>query len=127
MDAKGPKSVKLENGLCHEIKQFIGNQEIRRFSMLVNKCGIYDEDKRARSNHYKILSKKKVSNKNHGKPYVAQSSRRSQKPATVNGTSGGSVPFSPRCFRCGKPSHRVSECKDATPTCFNYGGTWSHQ
>ncbi|MCI69746.1 ATP-dependent RNA helicase glh-2-like, partial [Trifolium medium] len=54
-----------------EIKQFIGYQEIRQFSVLVNKCGIYDEDSRARSTYYRAVNEKKNGGQNHGsKPYA---------------------------------------------------------
>lgn len=46
------KCIKFENGLRPEIKQFIGYQKIRQFSVLVNKC-------HARSAHYKSMSEKK--------------------------------------------------------------------
>ncbi|XP_050908642.1 uncharacterized protein LOC127122334 [Lathyrus oleraceus] len=42
--AEGSKCVKFESGLCPEIKQFIGYQEISCFLVLINKCKIYDED-----------------------------------------------------------------------------------
>lgn len=36
------KYIKFESGLRPKIKKFIGYQEIRQFSVLVNKCIIYD-------------------------------------------------------------------------------------
>lgn len=48
-----------ESGLCPEIKQFIGYQEICRFSMLANKCRIYDEDSKAIYAHYKSVGENK--------------------------------------------------------------------
>ncbi|XP_050902471.1 uncharacterized protein LOC127113967 [Lathyrus oleraceus] len=56
------KGVKFESGLHPKIRQFIGYLEIRQFSMLVNKCMIYDEDICVRSAHYKSVSKKKNGN-----------------------------------------------------------------
>ncbi|KAI5389364.1 hypothetical protein KIW84_074858 [Lathyrus oleraceus] len=50
------KCNKVENGLLPEIKQFSGYREIRQFSVLVNKCHIYDEDRRARSYDYKRIA-----------------------------------------------------------------------
>lgn len=70
VDTEGSKCVKLESGLRPKTKQFIRYQEIYRFSMLVNKCKIYDEDSRARYSHYKSESEKKSGNQNCGKPYV---------------------------------------------------------
>ncbi|XP_050878491.1 uncharacterized protein LOC127082300 [Lathyrus oleraceus] len=55
------KCIKLENGLLPEIKQAIRYQHILRFPELVKNCRIYDEDGRARSTHYKSLSKKRGS------------------------------------------------------------------
>lgn len=37
---EGSKCIKFESGLRPEIKQFIGYQEIHRFSVLVKKCQI---------------------------------------------------------------------------------------
>jgi hypothetical protein len=53
-----------------QIKQFIGYQEIRQFSVLVNKCRIYVEDNMARSTHYKSVNEKKNEGQNRGKPYA---------------------------------------------------------
>ncbi|XP_058772134.1 uncharacterized protein LOC131645962 [Vicia villosa] len=58
-EAEGSKCVKFKSGLRLEFNQFIGYQEICRFSVLVNKCKIYDEDRRVRSIHYKSVSEKK--------------------------------------------------------------------
>jgi hypothetical protein len=57
--AEGSGCIKFESGLQPWIKQFIGYQKICQFSVLVNKCKIYDKDNKARSNHYKLLSEKK--------------------------------------------------------------------
>lgn len=57
---EGSKFIKFERGLRPDIKQVIGYQEICRFSVLVNKCTLYDEDSRVRSTHYKSISEKKV-------------------------------------------------------------------
>lgn len=75
VDAKGSKCVKFKNRLCPEIKQFIGYQEIYRSLVLVNKCRIYEENNRATSTHYNVLSEKKFSNHNRGKPYAIQVSK----------------------------------------------------
>jgi hypothetical protein len=68
--AEGSKCVKFESGLRPQIKQFIGYQEIRQFSVLVNKCSIYVEDNMARSTHYKSVNEKKNGGQNRGKPYA---------------------------------------------------------
>ena len=44
---EGLKCMKFESGLRPKIKQGIWYQEICRFFVLVNKCIIYDEDRRA--------------------------------------------------------------------------------
>lgn len=43
--AEGSKCIKFESSLHPEIKRGIKYQEIHWFSVLVNKCRIYDEDK----------------------------------------------------------------------------------
>ncbi|XP_058775359.1 uncharacterized protein LOC131649621 [Vicia villosa] len=63
------KCVKFESDLRPKIKQFIGYQEIFQFSVLVNKCRIYNEDSQGRSAQHKNVSTKKSRNKNRGKPY----------------------------------------------------------
>lgn len=82
------KCVKFESWLCPEIKQFIVYQEIRHFSMLVNKCIIYDEDNRARSTHYKISSEKKNGNHYHGNPADKGKYNFHQKTSGEKGISG---------------------------------------
>ncbi|PNX86275.1 cellular nucleic acid-binding protein [Trifolium pratense] len=57
--AEGSKCFKFESGLQPKIKQFIEFQEIRQFSILVNKSRLYDEDRQARSTPYKNASEKK--------------------------------------------------------------------
>ncbi|XP_050916310.1 uncharacterized protein LOC127131432 [Lathyrus oleraceus] len=70
LEDDGLKCVKFESGLCLEIKQLIGYQEINQFLVLVNKCRIYDEDSRAISAHYKSDTDKKSESRYYGKPYV---------------------------------------------------------
>lgn len=71
--------MKFESDLCPKIKQFIGYQEIYQFSIVVNKCRIYDKDSRARSAHYKSASEKKSGNQFHGKPYLTLADKGKQK------------------------------------------------
>lgn len=78
-EAEMSKCIKFENGLCREIKKLIGYQEIHQFSVLVNKCRIYDEDGRAISSHYKSVSDKRNSNQNRRKPYVVYDGKGKQK------------------------------------------------
>lgn len=59
---KGSKCNKFESGLHPEIKKFIGYQDIRWFSVLVNKCRTYDEDSMAISTHYKSVNEKENGN-----------------------------------------------------------------
>lgn len=117
--AKGSKCVKFESGVLPEIKQFTGYRKIHHFSMLVNKCKIYDEDNIARSMHYKSVNKKKFGNHNRGKPYAIPIANGNKKVVTGNRNHGGYA-FTPlRCEKCGKLGYNVSAWKDATPTCFN--------
>lgn len=58
-DIEGSKCIKFKSGMRPEIKHVVGYQEIFRFSVLVNKCKIYDKDSRARSAHYKNISENK--------------------------------------------------------------------
>ncbi|XP_050889250.1 uncharacterized protein LOC127094465 [Lathyrus oleraceus] len=78
--AEGSKCTKFESGLRPEIKQCIGYQETRQFSVLVNKCRIYDKDSRARSCHYKSISENKRKDHNCGKPYSDPVDKGKQKP-----------------------------------------------
>ncbi|XP_050875596.1 uncharacterized protein LOC127079229 [Lathyrus oleraceus] len=97
---EGPKCIKFESSLRPEIKQGIGHQEILQFSVLVNKCRIYDEDNRARSSHYKSFSGKKGKDQNCGKPYSALTDKGKQKvdQKAIGGKekSGGEDPTSIR-------------------------------
>ena len=52
----------LVNGMRSKIKEFIGYQEIRRFSVMVNKCKIYDKHTWIRSIYYKSVNVKKFAN-----------------------------------------------------------------
>lgn len=51
VEAEGSKCTNFESGLRPKIKQIIGYQEICRFSVLENKCKIYDENRRGRPSH----------------------------------------------------------------------------
>lgn len=139
---KVSKCIKFENELHPEIKQFIGYQEIRQFSVLVNKCHIFDEDNHVRSFHYKSVSEKKHGNQSLGNPYATSVTKEDHKThqytAKGKGISGGShTPIKcfkceelghraseytdMKCFKCGKLGHRANECKSAVVTCFNCG------
>ncbi|XP_050918382.1 uncharacterized protein LOC127135792 [Lathyrus oleraceus] len=87
VEAEVSKCIKFENGLLPEIKQFIGYQEIRQFSVFVNKCRIYDEDSRVGSAHYKSVSEKKNGNQSRGKPYSILVSKEDHK--THQNTASG--------------------------------------
>lgn len=121
--AEGSKCIKFESGICLEIKQFIGYEEIRQFSVLVNKCCIYDEDIRVRSTNYKILSDKRSSNQNREKSYDVLDGKGNQKFQQRNNggksqSEGGALaPI--KCFKCGVLGHRASKCTSIS--CFKYG------
>jgi hypothetical protein len=117
--AEASKCVKFESGLRPEIKQFIGYQEIRVFSVLVNRCRIYDEDSRARSTYYKNISDKKSKGQDRGKPYMASADKGKEEVTGGSKQSGGEE----RCFKCGGTGHRFADCKNPTLTCFQCGRT----
>lgn len=83
------KCIKFENGLHPEIKEFIRYQEIRQFSVLVNKCRIYDKDKHARASYYKSVSDKRNGNLNHKKSYGAPYVKGKQRTSDDKKPSGG--------------------------------------
>lgn len=108
-----------------EIKEGIRYQEIRRFSVLVNKCRIYNEDNKAQYAHYKSLSKKKENGHNHGKPYGYLVDKGNQKGyykvASGKEKSEGRNPAYVRFFKCREFEHRISECKRTTVNFFKCG------
>ncbi|XP_050889646.1 uncharacterized protein LOC127094932 [Lathyrus oleraceus] len=63
------KCLKFVNGLRPDIKKALGYQQITRFSELVNKSRIYDEDSRESVAHYKSLHDKKGKGQFRGKSY----------------------------------------------------------
>ena len=120
------KCIKFENGLHPQIKQYIGYQEIHQFSMMVNKCRIYDEDRRARSSHYKSVSDKRMGNQNREKHYVVLNGKGKQRFQQKNNGgeshSGGGVSSTLQYLKCGVHDHRSSE--RTTLICFNCGKAW---
>ncbi|XP_050875582.1 uncharacterized protein LOC127079213 [Lathyrus oleraceus] len=122
---EGHKCIKFESKLRSEIKQGIEYQEIRQFFVLVNRCRIYDEDRRSQSAHYKSLSENKGKAKNSGKPYGNSSNKgkhkADQKEAGGKEKSGGRTLVSVRCFKCGEFGHRIFECKSTIVNCFKCG------
>jgi len=74
--AESSKCIKFENGLCPEIKQFIGFHEIRDFPTLVNKCRIFYQDSKAMSSNYKMTSDTKGKGHERGKPYGVERVKR---------------------------------------------------
>ncbi|KAK2359561.1 hypothetical protein QL285_084922 [Trifolium repens] len=91
VDAEISKCIKFENGLRPEIKQFIRCQRIRRFADLVDASRIYDQDSRARSNHYKAVSEERNTSQNRNKLYDTQRRGQDTKSKATNGrnSSGG--------------------------------------
>ncbi|XP_050878589.1 uncharacterized protein LOC127082396 [Lathyrus oleraceus] len=143
--AEGLMCIKFGSWLCPKIKQGIGYQEICRFSVLVNKCRIYDEDNRARFSHYKSLSVKKGKDQSRGKLYsdLAKKGKQkaNQKAACGKDQSREKTPNSVRClkcdrnissniskcksttvnyFKCWKSGHRAADCRSSNLTCFTY-------
>lgn len=115
---EGSKCMKFESGLHHEIKQFIGYQEIHRFYVLVNKCRIYDEDNCARSTHYKSINGKKTGSKNRGKPYGALTDNGKWKALGGKETSGRGIYVPMKWFKCGKVGHHATEYRSSDTICF---------
>ncbi|XP_050897646.1 uncharacterized protein LOC127104505 [Lathyrus oleraceus] len=115
------KCFKFENGLHPEIKQFIGYQEIRQFSVLAYKCRIYDDENYARSSHYKSVSDKINGNLNHRKSYGAPCVKGKQRTSDEKNPNGGGAPNFIRCYKYSEFRHHISECKSTTANCFKCG------
>lgn len=114
------------NGLCPEIKQFIRYQEIHRFSMLVTKFIIYDEDSRARSTHCKSSNKKIFTSQNRDKPYINPSTKGSQK-ATTEDEIVGQVLFSSEVWKVWKGRSSCLWVQEYNFNMFQLWGVGSHQ
>lgn len=56
---KASKYIKFESSLHPHIYQHVGFHEIRDFVTLVNKCQIFDEASKAKTNFYKLVNDKK--------------------------------------------------------------------
>ncbi|XP_050914665.1 uncharacterized protein LOC127129553 [Lathyrus oleraceus] len=96
------KCLKFVNGLRPDIKNAMGCQQITRFSELVNKSRIYDEDSRESVAHYKSYDGKKKAGDG-------------KKPSE----GGSHTPV--KCFRCGVEGNRAPECPKGDMTCFKCG------
>lgn len=126
-DVESSKCLKFETGLLPKIKQYISYKEIHRFSMLVNKCIIYDEKNRARSTCYKSVNPHK-DNKFSNQIMVSRMQFKVdtkiilaiRSPCTPvsekgngneNGNSRGGTLTPQRCGKCGKMGHRDLNAK----------------
>ncbi|XP_050896156.1 uncharacterized protein LOC127102878 [Lathyrus oleraceus] len=121
---EGSKCIKFENRMRPKIKR-----------------GIYDEDCRACSAHYKSVSERKGRDQYHGKSYSPPAERGKQSVVDEKNPSGGETISSIkcfkfdelghrsneyrnnvlRCFKCGKIGHHITGCKSVRPTCYNCG------
>ncbi|XP_050916683.1 uncharacterized protein LOC127131831 [Lathyrus oleraceus] len=119
VEVGGSKCIKFESDVRPEINQFIKYQKIHQFSMLVNKCRIYDEDSCARSAHYKSISEKKSGSQNYGKPYRAPADKWNWKASGGKETSEGGIYVPNKCFMFGEIGHRTAERKSIGMICFN--------
>lgn len=115
------KCLKFVNGLRPEIKQGIGYQGIRQFSLLVNMSRIFDEDSRACSEHYKSVKEKEGKHQYRGEPYVTRGDKGKHKVEGGKRPSGGENQSSPKCFNCGEAGHRKFECKKEKAKCLKCG------
>ncbi|XP_050914936.1 uncharacterized protein LOC127129865 [Lathyrus oleraceus] len=115
-NAERSKCLKFVNGLRPDIKKAMGYQQITRFSKLVNKSRIYDEDSCESVSHYKSLHDKKGKGRFLGKPYDGK-----KKAGDGKKTSGGGSHTPVKCFRCGVKGHRAPECPKGVVTCFKCG------
>ncbi|GAU35802.1 hypothetical protein TSUD_155770 [Trifolium subterraneum] len=130
--AENEKCVKFESGLRPDIKHIIGFAEIRKFTTLVAKARICDEDGKAKSNYFKAVRGK---SQDRVKPYEVKgkgSARCGKGKEKVENDKCyrcgkiGHRSFECKkdkdvCYNCGKEGHRSKECKATTPTCFNCG------
>ncbi|XP_058758294.1 uncharacterized protein LOC131631515 [Vicia villosa] len=105
MNAERSKCLKFVNGLRRDIKKAIGYQQITRFTELVNKSRIYDEDIRESASHYKAMNEKKFQFR--GKPYDGKGK---QKACNGKKPSGGGSHTLVKCYRYGVEGHRIFEC-----------------
>ncbi|XP_050875669.1 uncharacterized protein LOC127079312 [Lathyrus oleraceus] len=115
-NAERSKCLKCVNGLRPNIKKAMGYQQIMRFSKLVNKSRIYDEDNRESVAHYKSLHDKKGKGQFRGKPYDGK-----KKAGDGKKSSGGGSHTLVKCFRCSVEGHRAPECPKGDVTCFKCG------
>lgn len=115
---EGSKYIKFENGLHLEIKQGIGYQEAHKFSTLVNKCRIYDEESMALFSHYKSIREKKRKNQYCGKPYSAPADRRRHRASDEKRPSGEETLVVVKCFKCGESSHHANDYNNKVLRCF---------
>ncbi|XP_058766068.1 uncharacterized protein LOC131639602 [Vicia villosa] len=116
MNAERSKCLKFVNGLRRDIKKAIGYQQITRFTELVNKSRIYDEDIRESASHYKAMNEKKFQFR--GKLYDGKGK---QKACNGKKPSGGGSHTLVKCYRYGVEGHRISECPQSDATCFKCG------
>lgn len=115
-NAERTKCFKFVNGLRLDIKKAMGYQQITRFSELVNKSRIYDEDNHESVTHYKSLHDKKGKGKFRGKSYDGKKKAGDGKKSSEGGSH---TPV--KCFRCGVEGHHAPECPKGDVTCFKCG------
>ncbi|XP_050917840.1 uncharacterized protein LOC127135066 [Lathyrus oleraceus] len=94
----------------------MGYQQITRFSELVNKSRIYDEDNHESVAHYKSLHDKKGKGKFRWNPYDGK-----KKVGDGKKSCGGGSYTPIKCSRCGVEGHRAPECPKCDVTCFKCG------
>ncbi|XP_058725950.1 uncharacterized protein LOC131597260 [Vicia villosa] len=122
MNAEKSKCLNFVNGLRHDIKKAIGYQQITRFTELVNKRRIYDEDSRESASHYKSSNDGKGNGPYRGKPYEdnveGMTDKKKQKYGYGGKPSGGGAITPIKRYKCGVKGHHGNECNGNFGKCF---------
>ncbi|XP_050918962.1 uncharacterized protein LOC127136451 [Lathyrus oleraceus] len=114
VNAERSKCLKFMNGLRPDIKKEMGYQQITRFSELVNKSRIYDEDSRESAANYKSLHDKKGKGQFREKLYDGKKkvgdgkkpSGRISHSCQVLQIVGSNL----TCYNCGEQGHISTKC-----------------